>query len=175
VKLENIRNIAWKNLAIILVAILVFFGFEEHQARKYAPQIETVLESVKEEMETKPTSADIVIDVYDGDTFTLSSGLKVRLIGINAPEIGQEYATTSRDYLASLVIGKKVRLEKDRTDLDKYDRLLRYVYVEDVFVNEELVKAGLAVAKDYYPDTAKSSLLEKAQSEAKNASLGIWK
>ena len=53
---------------------------------------------------------------------------------------------------AQLLAGKKVRLEKDITDKDKYGRLLRYVYVGDIFVNAEMVRQGCAWAMVYPPD-----------------------
>ncbi|NIM05287.1 MAG: hypothetical protein GTN65_06650, partial [Armatimonadetes bacterium] len=52
-----------------------------------------------------------------------------------------------------LVEGKEVRLERDVSETDRYGRLLRYVYVDDVLVNAELVKKGLAEVRSYPPDT----------------------
>jgi len=73
-----------------------------------------------------------------------------------------------------MVEGKEVRLEKDVSETDKYDRLLRYVYVNDTLVNAELVKLGLAEAKAYPPDTRYQDYLEKLEKQAKSAGKGMW-
>ena len=172
--LQKIRNILWNNLTLIIVAALVFFGVSESNARKYAPDVESVLESIQEESAPLSGNRAEVVNVYDGDTVTISGGEKLRLIGINAPEIGEEFATSSRDYLSKLILGKEVTLEHDKSERDKYDRLLVYVYLEDVFINEEMVRAGYAHAKAYYPDTAKQDVLEKAEQVAKTTAVGIW-
>ena len=73
-----------------------------------------------------------------------------------------------------LVEGKEVYLERDVSQTDKYGRLLRYVYVDNVFVNGELVRLGLAYAKAYPPDTKYQDYLEKLETEAKQAGRGMW-
>ena len=67
-----------------------------------------------------------------------------------------------------------VRLEKDITDRDKYNRLLRYVWVDDVFINLELVKQGFAYSYSYPPDIKYQELFVKAQQEAREANRGLW-
>jgi endonuclease YncB( thermonuclease family) len=67
--------------------------------------------------------------VEDGDTFTLASGVKVRLIGINAPDKGQKDFELSRTVLQSMVENKKIFLEYDRYQDDKYGRILAWVWV----------------------------------------------
>ena len=101
----------------------------------------------------------------------------MRYIGIDTPEIhpqmehyGAEAAAKNRE----LVEGKVVLLESDQTDRDRYDRLLRYVYVGDVFVNAELVRLGYARAVAYPPDTRYQEILARAEEEAKGAERGLW-
>jgi micrococcal nuclease len=66
-------------------------------------------------------------------------------------------------------------LERDVSETDPYGRLLRYVYVDSIFVNAKLVREGLARAKAYPPpDTKYQDYLEQIESEAKEAGLGIW-
>ena len=65
--------------------------------------------------------------VIDGDTFRLSNGETVRLIGIDAPELSQPGGEESRQYLARLILNKGITLEKGYQDRDKYNRLLRFV------------------------------------------------
>jgi len=101
----------------------------------------------------------------------------VRYIGIDTPEIyPQLKAFGSEAWQANrrLVEGKEVRLERDVSETDKYGRLLRYVYVDDVFVNAELVKQGLARAKAYPPDTEYQDYLEQMETEAREAGRGMW-
>lgn len=82
-----------------------------------------------------------VARVIDGDTFVLSSGERVRLIGINAPEKEEQCFEESKQALVLLLENRNILLQKDVSETDKYGRLLRYVFVEDFFVNKFLVEA----------------------------------
>lgn len=73
-----------------------------------------------------------------------------------------------------LVEGKRVRLEQDVSETDKYGRLLRYVWVDGILVEAELVRQGLARAKAYPPDTKYQDYLEQMEAEAREAGRGIW-
>jgi micrococcal nuclease len=118
--------------------------------------------------------------VVDGDTVELEDGRKVRYIGVNTPEIergtkkGQCYGQEALRRNRELVEGKEIRMEKDVSETDKYGRLLRYVFVGDVFVNEVLVREGFAEAKRYKPDTAKADALEAAERQAMDGKMGKW-
>lgn len=72
----------------------------------------------------------IVDSVFDGDTFTLQNGRSVRLIGVNAPDRGDEKYAASRDQLAKILEGKRVYLEYDRYQDDKYGRVLAWVWID---------------------------------------------
>ncbi len=125
---------------------------------------------------TPPDNAR-VIEVIDGDTITIEGGFKVRYIGIDTPELYPQEEPLAREAWQAnrtLVEGKKVKLERDISETDRYGRLLRYVYVDSKFVNAELVKLGLAEAKAYPPDTRYQSFLEELETEARNKKLGIW-
>lgn len=121
-----------------------------------------------------------VIKVIDGDTIEIEGGQKVRYIGIDTPEtvdprkpiqcFGKEASVKNKE----LVAGKQVRLEKDISETDKYGRLLRYIYVEDIFVNDYLVRQGYAHASSYPPDIKYQDQFTQAQNEAKNNSRGLW-
>ncbi len=74
-------------------------------------------------------SSGIVSMVEDGDTFTLASGVKVRLIGINTPERGQKNYSEATKELTDEISGKKVFLEYDRYQDDKYGRVLAWVWI----------------------------------------------
>lgn len=118
-----------------------------------------------------------VVRVIDGDTIEIAGGAHVRYIGIDTPETYPEtepYGPEAKAENIALVEGKLVTLEKDVSDTDKYGRLLRYVYVDGVFVNGELVRLGYAEAVSYPPDTRYQWQLEQLEKEARAARLGIW-
>ena len=115
--------------------------------------------------------------MIDGDTITIEGGYRVRYIGIDAPEIRPEveaFGIEAWQANRKLVEGKEVRLERDVSEKDKYGRLLRYVWVDDILVEAELVRQGLARAKAYPPDTKYQDYLEQMEAEAKEAGRGIW-
>lgn len=122
----------------------------------------------------------IVMDVVDGDTIKVAMDSKtysVRYIGIDTPEstIQHEYfGKESSAKNAELVGGKQVVMYKDVSETDRYDRLLRYVFVGDTFINFELVNLGFANAKRYTPDTACAELFEQAEKFASASKLGMW-
>ena len=118
-----------------------------------------------------------VVRVIDGDTIEIAGGAHVRYIGMDTPETYPEvefYGPEAKAKNAELVEGKLVTLEKDVSETDRYGRLLRYVYVDGVFVNGELVRLGYARAVAYPPDTRYQWQLEKLEKEAQAAKLGIW-
>jgi micrococcal nuclease len=118
-----------------------------------------------------------VIHVIDGDTIIIEGDIRVRYIGIDTPEMLLEpepFAIDATEANRTLVEGKMIRLEKDVSETDKYGRLLRYVYVDDTFVNAELVRLGYAVVKAYPPDTKYQRLLEQMETEAKDDQRGLW-
>ena len=118
-----------------------------------------------------------VTRVIDGDTIVIGSGQKVRYIGIDTPEVypqREAYGMEAWKVNRQLVEGKEVRLERDVSETDKYGRLLRYVYVDDTFVNAELVRLGLATVKAYPPDIKYQKYLEELEAAARETSRGIW-
>ncbi len=125
-----------------------------------------------------------VTKVFDGDTFEISTGEHVRLIGIDAPETekdftkGEFFAEESSKALEKLLIGKSVKLVYDIEKRDTNGRLLAYVYIEDgiedLFVNAWLVKNGYAIVKSYPPNTKQNRLLQIYEEEAVNNKLGVW-
>lgn len=118
-----------------------------------------------------------VAKVIDGDTIVLSSGETVRYIGVDAPETvrGENcFSDESTNKNKELVLGKQIRLEKDISEIDRYKRLLRYIWVGDVFVNEVLVREGYSLASTYPPDVKYSELFKEAESHAREESRGLW-
>ena len=113
--------------------------------------------------------------IIDGDTFELTDGTRVRLIGIDAPEIDEYCSEHARQRLISLISGKTVYMEKDVSEIDQYKRLLRYIYVGATFVNFRLVYEGYAWAVTYPPDIKYSSQLADAEKSARDNNRGcLW-
>jgi len=124
-----------------------------------------------------PPDTARVTQVIDGDTIVIEGDYRVRYIGIDAPEVQPQpeaYGIEAQQANRRLVEGKTVRLERDVSETDPYGRLLRYVYVANVFVNAELVKEGLARAKAYPPDTKYQDYLEELEQQARLAGKGMW-
>lgn len=127
-----------------------------------------------------------ITKVVDGDTFWVDNGtakgLKVRFIGIDAPEsrkmfkkeIGY-YGKEAKLYLTEMLTNKKVKLVSDVDSHDQYGRTLSYVYLEDgTFVNAELIKNGYAVLMTIPPNIAFSEYFAKLQKEARKNQRGLW-
>lgn len=128
-----------------------------------------------------PPAQESVKRVVDGDTAVLSSGEKVRYIGINTPELHhpkkpvERYAREAKEFNRRLVEGKKVRLEFDVERRDKYRRLLAYLFLEDgTFVNSELVRQGYAQVMTFPPNVKYADLFVRMQKEAREAKRGLW-
>ncbi len=158
------------NVFLILTAILTIFCF-------YGCGIYCSNDNNLSEYNNKSSEKGklYVKEVIDGDTFILSNSERVRLIGINTPEAGRYYFNEAKDVLEILILGKEVELEKDVTDRDKYGRLLRYVYVEELFVNIEMVKRGFANVYTYPPDVKYTEEFLEAERYARLNEAGLWK
>jgi len=115
-----------------------------------------------------------VKEVIDGDTIVLQSGEHVRYIGIDTPEKDQPFYQQAKELNQKLIGTKEIRIEFDVQKKDKYGRLLAYVYVEETFVNAELVKNGLANLYTVPPNVKHTEYFLKLQTEAREKKLGIW-
>lgn len=124
---------------------------------------------------TKPPNTVKVIGIIDGDTIVVEGGYHVRYIGVDAPEKDEPYYFEALTANQRLVKNKKIRLEEDVTGKDKYGRLLRYIYVNNTFVNAELVRQGYAQAKAYPPNIKYQAYLEAMEREARQTQKGIWR
>jgi len=138
----------------------------------------------------------LVKRVVDGDTLVLENGERVRLIGIDTPELHEsnklqrdaarskqdvntikEMGQAAYEFTKKLVEGKKVSLEFDVEKYDRYDRLLAYVYLnkDNTFVNAEIVKQGYASLMTYPPNVKYVDLFTKLYREARQNQRGLWK
>ena len=123
----------------------------------------------------QPSDAVTVVRVIDGDTIVIEGGYHVRYNGIDSPESDEFFYSEAKQMNADLIAGKRVRLESDITDKDKYGRLLRYVYVDDTFINAEMVRQGCAWSTAYPPDVKYQVYFEAMEKEARQLKRGLWK
>lgn len=157
-----------------------------------------------------PTSADLylVTKIVDGDTIEVAeldadgnatkAKHAVRYIGIDTPETVapgkpvQCYGEEASARNAELALNRYVRLEKDKSDTDRYGRWLRYAYLDadagsqnntatstaaqsdEIFINMILVREGYAHAHAYAPDIAHKADFASAETEAKSEKAGLW-
>ena len=123
--------------------------------------------------------------IVDGDTFVCrfpdGKEAKIRLIGVNTPEThhptkGVEYyGKEAKEFTENTLSGKRVKLELDVQPLDRYGRLLAYVYLEDgTFFNALLVQEGYAQVMTVPPNIKYQELFLKLQREAREKNKGLW-
>ena len=137
----------------------------------------------------------LVTRAVDGDTLVLENNERVRLIGIDTPEMhesnklnrdaqrsGQDVEAIkqlgreSYEFTKKLVEGKRVRLEFDVERFDKYKRILAYVYLEDgTFLNAKIVEEGYASLMTYPPNVKYADEFSKLYREAREAKRGLWR
>lgn len=171
-----------KKLLFIFIGILILFigvgiGL---QLGKIIYTPDKNFSEIKKTSEPADVSVAKVVRVIDGDTIEIEGGEKVRYIGIDAPETvepGKSVQCFGREATAKnkeLVEGKTVRLKKDLTDRDKYNRLLRYVFVGGNLINAELVQLGFARAWAYPPDLKYQDQINAAQQAAQKSRSGLW-
>ncbi len=122
-----------------------------------------------------------VVEVHDGDTISViinQKKEKVRLIGIDAPEIGQKpWGEKAKKYLETLLSssGRKVTLEFDIDKRDKYGRILAYLWTTNGdMVNLLILKSGYAMLFTFPPNVKYVDELRASQREARGRGLGIW-
>jgi len=168
-------------LIIFLVGIL--FGSLTKQGKEIIKYFE------------KDTPLYLVERVVDGDTFVIQNNERVRFINIDAPEKGECYFEESKQALKNLIEGKYVKLIKDVSEKDDYDRLLRYVILpstqidngsqvrkpatgssgDDLLVDKYLAKNGFAKYMAAPPNNQYRDLISSAMWSAYDNQIGMWK
>jgi micrococcal nuclease len=114
--------------------------------------------------------------VVDGDTFYCRDGRKVRLIGVDSPEMAQgSPGRAARDGLRRMLhAGRAARLESDLTPTDRYGRVLAWVWAGGTLVNEAMVRQGWAMLYTVPPNVKYVERLERAQKKARAERAGLW-
>ncbi len=164
----------------LLVSAIVFYA-----GSKFLPVI------------NKPAAKNekaFVARVVDGDTLKLSDGRRVRLIGVDTPELHysekllrdsrrtrmdtrkiQELGKMAADFTKRLCESRSVRIESDVRKFDKYGRVLAYVYLEDgTFVNAKIIEEGYGQVMTIPPDVKYADYFLKLQHEAVKGHKGLW-
>lgn len=176
----------WFYLYIFFIALLFVTGIyilKTSKARLNLPSfpIPSITPIPTQPIASESAEIAMVSRVIDGDTIELSDGRIVRYIGINTPELHhpkkkvQCFGKESREKNRELVEGKTIKMERDVSETDRYKRLLRYVWIGDVFVNEYLVSNGYARQATFPPDVQYSERFQKAAEDARLANKGLWK
>ena len=186
-----IKNVKLWQLYIFPFLVIVAMGVFEMAKTEYVQSLpfETIAQDTNALAEVDYRNMDraTVAHVVDGDTIELSTGEKVRYIGVDTPEtkhpskpvqcFGREASQKNKE----LVEGKEVLLERDVSETDRYGRLLRYIYLpnpdatdEAIFVNELLIEQGFAQVITYPPDVKYHELLLQAQKQAQKEEQGLW-
>ncbi len=179
---NNTKLLAIFSFLIILIGLsFIFFGLKTSpavQEPKFSPAVETVQKEASQ-------SGVLVTKVLDGDTIEIEGGEKVRYIGVDTPEtvdpkrpvgcFGKEASSENK----KLVEGKRVILEKDIEDKDKYGRLLRYVFLplengQTLFVDDYLIREGFGKLLIIPPDIKYQERFTQAQTEARINKRGLW-
>ena len=140
-----------KEISLLAALILVTIGCVQHQS-----------------------DMGCCVAVLDGDTFELESGETVRLIGIDAPEYSEPGGDIARDILSCMILNKEVTLVAGYEERDSYGRLLRYVYVSNVCINEEMIRNGYSEVR-YLPENDPNlDYYLQLEIEAESKGAGLW-
>ena len=120
----------------------------------------------------KPSFSGKVVSIADGDTITVlvdKTQYRIRLVGIDAPESKQTFGTKAKKALADKVFGKEVKVEW--SEKDRYKRILGTIFLENRWINKEMVEEGWAWHYTYY---SKDQALAAAEKAAKESKKGLW-
>ena len=149
---------------LLTISAITYLEFSQESTGGFTDYVQPLLSQLNDVIPTDSSTDSTpdqygeeatVLRVVDGDTIDVEINgerQRVRYIGMNTPERNEPCFDEATQANVELVQGKVVRLVKDVSETDRYDRLLRYVYVGDVFVNEEMVRLGYAEAVLYRPD-----------------------
>ena len=165
-----------KILFILLIGLLIGCSVEENS--------NSVTDIPNKEQRLENSSLNLiqyeVIRVIDGDTVELKNGERLRYNDIDTPETVHPskpvecYGPQASAKNKELVEGEIILVELGNPTKDRYGRLLGYVYIEDLFVNAELVRGGYAEVNSYGNPGSKLSNLLDIEKNAKRSMKGLW-
>lgn len=180
----------YTKIFLLVLGAIFFFGIGNASTSKDtstspSPSSTPAVESVSTEQNNETPNAIPSAESYtvkrviDGDTIELEDGMKIRLIGIDTPELNKSgttgcYGREAYDYANKLLTGKNVRLEKDVSETDRYGRLLRFIYIDNDFINDKIVRDGYARVYTYPPDVKYQDQFKESEKYARDNNLGLW-
>lgn len=175
-------------VCVVIIAIAIALGIiqkEEIITLLNKSIVENINEKDIKIAENPSKKTYEVLRVIDGDTIQIEyNGAKerVRLIGIDTPESvhpdetkNNENGKLASEYTKSLLEGKKISLEFDAGERDKYGRLLAYVYLDGEMINKKLLADGYAQLETVPPNVKYVKEFTEILKEAKKAKRGLWK
>ncbi|PHU41466.1 hypothetical protein CSX00_00965 [Pseudobutyrivibrio ruminis] len=189
------NNNRWQRIVGIIVAIILCVASSEFINNQNVTEIDA--DNTVDNQESKLDAVKFIRTV-DGDTIIVedSNGehKRVRMIGIDTPESvaqeeerNNEYGVMASDYTKELLTNAgTLYLEYDVDADDQYDRILAYVWLEDVddtfnveniknsMVNAIIVENGYGIAKKYEPTVAHDDILAELMAEAEENNIGLW-
>ncbi|SFC26943.1 Endonuclease YncB, thermonuclease family [Marinospirillum celere] len=158
------------NFRLLIAGLVFVFAFAAQAGAESCP--------IQQQDQTAAVS-----HVYDADTLTLADGTRVRLIGIDAPELGrggqphEPYALEGRDFLRRLMdeAGHQVVLHLGEESRDRHGRLLAYLFMPDGRnINRLLLEQGYVMQVFIAPNVSYAECLRPYEDQARDAGLGIW-
>lgn len=176
--LRTIKQLFYYSLWEFILLNSLFFG-----AFGLSPVLASESCLTSKQQLSKVTEWSTVAKVIDGDTIVLKDGRKIRLIGINTPEIGrqgkpsQAFARQAQKALSQLLKrNKKIGLTHDQDKKDRYKRLLAYINLEDGQSIEQILLArGLAHSIVVPPNDSRIDCYRAIENHAQDSKLGIWR
>ncbi len=162
----------------IIISIGVYFGLQnygkvnEKGNDNYSASKGTIISKVDNNGKCLAGSEVLVTKIIDGDTIVVEGGEHIRLLAMDADEVGFPCYQDAKTRLEELILNKKILLEKDKTDIDQYKRCLRYVFLEKQNIDLQLVKEGLAIARFYEPDVKYKNEITLAEKTAIDGKIG---
>jgi len=174
-------------VAITLVSAIIWQQWQTSQAAR-RPDYDNPTALAPQGLAPRPESNSAeVVNVHDGDTITVKQGwqkLKVRLCGIDAPELSQPLGVESRDYLRQLLASAGNQVNLYISDTDRYGRKVAELYVpahnpqqpeEEELLNEEQLLAGMAYLYAKYASRCPNgSGFAQMEAKAKQQHRGVW-
>ncbi|CAM3351834.1 thermonuclease family protein [Marinicrinis lubricantis] len=166
---------------LLLLFLFVLGGCSSLEPDREEQRIQDILDRYPE-LEGKTPEFSTVQRVVDGDTFELSTGEKVRLIGVDTPETVkpgspvEAYGKEASNFTKKQLEGNDIILFRDVSDQDRYGRLLRYVFIsgDAVMFNERLIAEGYAQVSTFPPDVLYAEHFLTLQQTASSNQLGLW-
>jgi endonuclease YncB( thermonuclease family) len=128
----------------------------------------------KPESTTNANAKVVVAEVYDGDTFVMSDGRKVRIAGIDTPENGEKFHNEAKAYLSGLIIGKEITLLPIPAGKDRYERTLAEVFIDTINVGIMMIRRGYAQLYLFGDDSYLKDNYLPYLKEAMHQKIGIW-